>query len=413
MMPDLDVDFVRQHFPAYQGDTLVKGHFFDSAAGSYPCNETIESLQDFYLFHKVQPGNPFNISEVGMLKMETSKKRWAEALGVNTNEVGFGPSTTQNTYVLANAFREILKPLDEVIVTNQDHEANTGSIRRACTASGAVVKEWKVDPQTGMLDIDALSVLISDSTRLVCVPHSSNVSGQKNEIKKVCDLAHAVNAWVLVDGVSYAPHDIPNVDALGADIYVFSLYKVFSVHQGIMVLRDAVMKALPKQGHYFKESLDVGDLFVPAGPDHAQIAAADGALDYIETLSAHHGGPVNDLRLACDYVSDLWRKHEVALVKPLLDFLATNQNVRVIGSMVADKNRCPLVSFAPANDSPEDLVHILCDQDILLSWGHFYAPRLLEAMNIDSSLGVVRVSMAHYNNLDDVNALIEKLEGLL
>jgi len=410
---NLDLPFVRQHFSAYASDSDVGGHFFDSAAGSFPCNGTVDALEHFYRHHKVQPDNPFGISQLAGDEMRYAKARWAEALGVKTNELGFGPSTTQNIYVLANAFREILSPGDEIIITNQDHESNIGSMERAARAAGTKINIWSVDPETGFLELDQLESLLNKNTRLVCFPHSSNIVGQKNKAKEIIDLVHQQGALTLVDGVSYVPHDIPNIGELGADIYVFSLYKVFSVHQGVLVMKEAVMEMLPKQGHYFKENLDVSELFVPAGPDHAQVASTAPVLEYIETLAAHHGGPVSDLRAASQFVSELWRKHEIALVKPLLDFFESANNVRMIGSSIADERRCPLVSFVPLQDKVDDFAHILCDQKMLVSYGHFYAPRLLEAVGVNPDEGVIRISMAHYNDEVDVQSLIKQLEPLL
>jgi selenocysteine lyase/cysteine desulfurase len=348
-----------------------------------------------------------------MDKMLSAKHRWANALGVQSNELGFGPSTTQNIYVLAQAFRSMLSPGDEVVLTDQDHESNIGAILRAAEAAGAVVKWWSVDPDSGLLNPDDLQDLLTAQTRLVCFPHASNITGQKNDAQTVIGMAKAVGALTMVDGVSYAPHAIPDIDALGADIYVFSLYKVYSVHLGVMVVREALLDRLPKQGHYFKEQLDVNDRLVPAGPDHAQIGAASGVLDYIETLSAHHGGPVASEREAAEFVSRLWLEHERTLVEPLLQCLDGAQGARLIGSAVADEWRCPVVSFSSLNDEPADLAHILCDQKILVSASHYYAPRLLERIGLVPARGVVRFSMAHYNSLEDVHYLVDKLESLL
>jgi selenocysteine lyase/cysteine desulfurase len=421
MSRTLDIPFVRQHFPMYHEPQNFSGHFFDSAAGSFPCTETIDALAGFYRNNKLQPGNPFSPSDAGMEKMLYSKHRWANALGVQTHEIGFGPSTSQNTYVLAHAFSQWLTKGDEVIVTNCDHESNTGAIRRAVEQAGATVREWQVDAATGLLLEEDLSKLLNASTKLVCFPHASNVTGQKTDAKKIIEMAHAVGALTLVDGVSFAPHAIPDVDALGADIYVFSLYKVYSVHLGIMVIRQATQERLPKQGHFFKDVIDVNERFVPAGPDHAQIAAAGGVIDYIETLAAHHGdanlsdsgGPDGTVRDACEFVSSLWRQHETELVRPLLDFFKNKNAARMLGSFDADTYRCPLVSFRPNVDSCADVAHMLIDQGQLVSHGHFYAPRLLDAVGIDSQSGVIRISMAHYNSHNDVAKLIQSLDSLL
>ena len=99
----------------------------------------------------------------------------------------------------------------------------------------------------------------------------------------------------MVDGVSYAPHGLPDFPALGCDVYLFSAYKVYGPHQGIMLMTQAFGAELPAQGHWF----NAGSLykrFTPAGPDHAQIAACAGLADYVDGLYRHHfadeAGPV-------------------------------------------------------------------------------------------------------------------------
>jgi cysteine desulfurase family protein (TIGR01976 family) len=409
-MKQLDLQFVRQHFPGF---AHLDGGFFDSAAGSLPCQETIAALNEFYLETKVQPGNHYPASALGMEQMQASHPRRANALGGKPNELGFGPSTTQNIYVLSQAFRGLLTAGDEIVLTDQDHESNIGAMQRAAEGAGASVRIWKVDAETGLLDPKDLAGLLSENTKLVCFPHASNITGQKNDAARIIEMAHSVGAVTLVDGVSYAPHAIPDVNALGADIYVFSLYKVYSVHLGVMVVRESLLERLPRQGHFFKQGLDVNERLVPAGPDHAQIAAASATLDYIETLSAHHGGPVTTERDAAAYVSQLWLEHEQQLVEPLLNCLDSAQSVRLLGSPVANEWRCPVVSFSPQNDEPADLAHILCDQKVLVSTGHYYAPRLLERVGLKPERGVIRFSMAHYNSFEDVESLVSKLESLL
>ncbi len=407
----LDLDFVRQQFPAYGDQFRIEGHAFDAAAGSFPCQQTIDALTHFYAAHKVQPGNPYGASEMGQARMRASKQRWASALNVAPHELGFGPSTTQNCYVLASAFREWLKPGDEVIVTNQDHESNTGAVRRAVVAAGARLVEWRVEPDTGLLDTDKLPALFGSRTRLICVPHSSNITGTRNNIPLIVSLAKAHGAFSLVDGVSYVPHDIPDLDALGADIYLFSLYKVFSVHQGVMVIREPLLEQLPKQGHFFKDTLDVAELMVPAGPDHAQVGAAGAVLDYVQALATYHNLE-SDLGQACRSVSRLWHEHESTLIQPLFDYLQGQSNIRLLGARTVDADRCPLLALDVKDREPGLLSRELCATGILCSAGHFYAPRVLDAVGIDPKKGVLRLSLAHYNDTADISALITALDRL-
>mmetsp|Transcript_10686 Transcript_10686/g.13651 ORF Transcript_10686/g.13651 Transcript_10686/m.13651 type:complete len:137 (+) Transcript_10686:181-591(+) len=126
----LDVDFVRSQFPAFSEQSLEGQAFFENAGGSYTSAQVIDRLTRFYRERKVQPYAPYRASELGGAEMDEARARLAALMGVETDEVSFGPSTTQNTYVLAQAFRQWMDPGDAIIVTNQDHEANSGPWRR-------------------------------------------------------------------------------------------------------------------------------------------------------------------------------------------------------------------------------------------------------------------------------------------
>ena len=283
---DLDIDFVRKQFPAFEQASLEDKAFFENAGGSYTCKQVIKRLTRFYTQRKVQPYGSFEASRLGGDEMDEARDRLAQLMGVSPQEVSFGPSTSQNTYVLAQAFGQLLTPNDAIVVTNQDHEANTGRWRKLSEA-GIEVREWKIDPDTGHLDIEDLKNLCDDKVKLVCFPHCSNVVAEINPVAQIVDLAHSAGAYACVDGVSFAPHGIPNVGKLGADIYMFSTYKTYGPHQGVMVVRQGVAEALPNQAHYFNAQVPTAK-FTPAGPDHAQIAACAGIVDYYEDLHRHH-----------------------------------------------------------------------------------------------------------------------------
>ena len=269
----LDIDFVRSQFPAFSADSLRGQAFFENAGGSYTCQPVIDRLNRYYVERKVQPYAPYAASQLAGAEMDEARSRLAAIMGVATEELSFGPSTTQNTYVLAQAFRQFMKPGEAIIVTNQDHEANTGPWRRLAD-EGIEIREWAINPQTGHLDTADLETLLDENVRLVCFPHCSNVVGELNPVTEITALAHAAGAFVCVDGVSYAPHGLPNVGELGPDIYLFSAYKTYGPHQGIMVIRRELGALLPNQAHYFNADV-LYKRFTPAGPDHAQIAAVD------------------------------------------------------------------------------------------------------------------------------------------
>ncbi|MEL7156763.1 MAG: aminotransferase class V-fold PLP-dependent enzyme [Actinomycetota bacterium] len=412
---DLDVSFVRRQFPAFAQPELADWSFFENAGGSYACAATIDALHQYYVHTKVQPYGPYPASTAAGEAMDRSRRRWSEALGVAADEVLFGPSTTANAYVLAHALAPALGPGVRVVVTNQDHEANTGTIRRVATAAGAEVVEWRIDPATGLLDPARLAPLLTPDTALVAMPHCSNIVGMENDVAAVAALVHDVGARLVVDGVSFAPHGLPDVAALDADLYLFSLYKVYSVHQGLMVVRNGWLDELPNQGHFFNADQPSKRL-TPAGPDHAQEAAAGAVLDYVELLHRHHGGGEGDgLATAARSVSELWQRHEQRLLGPLLTMLAGSDRVRMLGPAEAttDRHRCPTVAFVPLARTPEAVATGLADHGIMAGFGDFYANRVLDGLDVAPERGVVRVSFVHYTSEGDLDRLLAALDAEL
>jgi selenocysteine lyase/cysteine desulfurase len=408
-MTQFDLDFVRDQFPAFSEPTLQGWAFFENAGGSYPAAATVRRLHEFYLKTKVQPYGPYPASRRAGALMDESFERLATCLNVDRDEVHFGPSTSMNTYVLANALRPLMGPGDEIIVTNQDHEANSGAWRRLAE-TGITVREWRVDPQTGHLDPADLDNLLSERTRLVAFPHASNIVAEINPVAEIVAKVRGAGAISVVDGVAAAPHGLPDVQALGPDVYLFSSYKSYGPHQGVMVVRRALAERAANQGHYFNAGL-LHKRFTPAGPDHAQVAAMAGIADYIDALYTRHFST----NLAADgrarRVHDLMRGQEVALMRPLLEYLRGRNDIRLLGPAEAEA-RAPTIALAHARPG-EDLARDLAAHRIMAGGGDFYARRLVEALGIDAEHGVLRLSFLHYTSPAEIDQLIEALDQVL
>ena len=411
-MTALDLDFVRNQFPAFEEPSLRGVANFENAGGSYTCGPVIDRLSRYYRQTKVQPYGPHAASRMGGAAMDSSYAQLAPYLGVAVDELHLGPSTSQSSYVLAQAFAARLQAGDEIIVTDQDHEANSGVWRRLA-ARGLVVREWKVDPQSGALDPAALAGLLSERTRVVAFTHCSNILGEINDVAAICRMVREAGAWSVVDGVSYAGHGFPDVKALGADAYLFSLYKTFGPHLGAMTVTTPLADFLGNQGHYFNES-QRRKWFVPAGPDHAQVAAAGGVADYFDALHGRHfdgAGESGAARKAAE-VRGLLRAAELGLLQPLLDFARDDPRVRLLGPSVAAE-RAATVSMQVLTSTPNEVAAKLAEQDIIAGAGHFYAMRLIEALGLDADVGVFRLSFVHYTSRGDVARVLEALDGVL
>ncbi|WP_028956468.1 aminotransferase class V-fold PLP-dependent enzyme [Sulfitobacter sp. 20_GPM-1509m] len=398
----IDIDWVRAQFPAFSQPSLKGQAFFENAGGSYTCQPVIDRLTRFYTERKVQPYGTFEASRLGGEEMDEARRRMAAILGVETDELSFGPSTTQNTYVLAQAFGQMMKPGEAIIVTNQDHEANSGPWRRLAER-GVEVREWQINPETGKLEIEKLEALLDERVRLVCFPHCSNVVGEINPVVEITAIAHAAGAFVCVDGVSYAPHGFADVGHMGPDIYLFSAYKTYGPHQGLMVIRRALGALLPNQGHYFN-----GDTlykrFTPAGPDHAQVAACAGMADYVDAFAAHHDTDTRG-------VHDVMRDHETQLLQHMLDALRGRNDLRILGPTEAAR-RAPTVALDLGRGA-KPVAQELAKHGIMTAGDDFYAVRALEAMGVDPAKGVLRLSFTHYTTRAEIDQALSALDAVL
>ena len=410
MTPTLDMQFVRQFFPAFREPSLSGQAFFDNAGGSYACQQVIDRLQTYYCQTKVQPYGFHPASITAGQLMDSSHQRLAEYLNVDADEVHLGPSTSQNTYVLAQAFARQLRAGDEIIVTSQDHEANSGVWRRLADR-GVIVREWQVDPDSGALDMAALEPLLTDRTRLLTLPHCSNILGQINPVAAICARARQAGVTTVVDGVSYAGHGLPDVAALGADIYLFSLYKTFGPHLGAMVIRRATAQALGNQAHYFNGDY-IHKWFVPAGPDHAQVAASQGIADYLDQLHAHHFGTAAQPTQRAPEVRQLLKGAEQPLLSQLLDFIRQHPRLRLLGPQDSNE-RVSTLSLLTGERSPQQVARALAEHGIMAGAGHFYAVRLLEAMGVPAQQGVLRLSFVHYTDEQEMDQLLQALDRVL
>lgn len=406
----LDLDFIRAQFPAFQEPPLAGFAHFENAGGSYVCGQTIDWLNRFYRQTKVQPYYAFAPSAEAGRQMDSARERLAAWLNVGADELHFGPSTSQNTYVVTQALRQYFRPGDEVIVTDQDHEANVGAWQRL-SADGIVVREWKVDPETAELRQRDLEALLGPRTRMVAFTHCSNVVATINPVREFADLIHSAGAWAFVDGVSFCPHGLPDVDALGADLYLFSLYKVYGPHLGAMVMRRHVNEQLPNQGHFFNAGKP-GARFTPAGPDHGQIATVNGLMDYLHAVADRLGVRSETVPSRAAAVRDAFRRHETTLLQPLLDFLSRHPGVRMLGRTYAPE-RAPTVAFTVDGKPSSDVASALAGEKLGVGAGNFYAYRLLKALGIDTDDGAVRASFVHYTTAAEVERLIGAIDALL
>lgn len=410
--PTLQLDFVRQQFPALDRDWT----FFDNAGGSQILQGVINRINDYLITSNVQLGASYGVSQLAGDRLAKATQAVATLINAeHSEEVVMGSSTSMLLRILALCLGRTFQPGDEVIVTNCDHEANItpwADLQR----QGVILKVWHLNPETLQLHLEDLEPLLSPRTRLVALTHASNVLGTINPIRAIADLVHAYGALLCVDGVGYAAHRLVDVQAMDVDFYVFSFYKVYGPHHAVLYGKRQHLLATPGINHSFIEEHDIPYKFQPGNLNYELSYSILGLCDYLADLARHHYADqvAADLRSQMVQAFDLISAHEDLLGDRLLQFLATKPNVRVIGLPEIDAaRRVPTIAFTIDGIDSAAIPPKIDPHHIGIRYGDFYAKRLIEDLGLSHQHGVVRVSLVHYNTLDEVDRLIGLLDAII
>jgi cysteine desulfurase family protein (TIGR01976 family) len=410
-LPAFDVAFARAQFPNLEERSWA---LFENAGGTVVPNQVIDRLNAYMRNCQVQPGGAYGPSEEAAERIREAQRLMGAMMGAEPDEIMVGPSTTMNVYLLAQALRSWFGEGDEIVVTNLDHEANSGAWRRLAEL-GLTVREWRVAPDTAELEIAALEALLSAKTKLVCFSHCSNIAGGINDVPAITRLVHDAGGLVCVDGVAFAPHRQLDVKAWDVDFYLCSPYKIYGPHLGLLYGKREHLLRARAQNHYFINDSDIPLKLNPGGPNHELTAALTGMIDYFDVLHRHHFGESSlKLHERLGQLYALFAEHEERIAEPFVDFLTAQPGIRMIGRETAgQQRRAPTFSFLVDNRRSDEIPPALAGHGIGIGSGDFYAARLIDALGARERGGVVRASMVHYNTTDEVERLIAALAEAL
>lgn len=397
---------VRAWFP-----TLTKGFaYLENAGGSQVPAVVADAIREYMLSTYVQLGAGYPQS-TRATEIVREAHEFIE-LFMNARPAGravLGPSMTALSTILANAYAEVMKPGDEVILAQTNHEANAGPWARLARR-GVTVKLWRVDPRSFQCPLEELSALLSPRTKIVALPHVSNLVGEITPIEEVVKAARGAGARVVLDGVAFAPHRAIDAAALGVDYYLYSTYKVYGPHMGVLYGRDDAFAEIEGPNHSFIPKDDIPYKFELGGASHEGCAGLLALRPYLAFLA---GGGALD-RASIERAFAVMDALERPLTRRVLDYLASRTDVRLIGSPRADDARVGTISFVHARrSSPEIAAAVNRAEDIGIRFGHMYAIRLCEGLGVDPKTGVVRISLLHYNTEEEIERLIGALDRAL
>jgi cysteine desulfurase family protein (TIGR01976 family) len=412
-MTSFDLEWIRAQFPALsKASDRHSAIYLDGPGGTQVPGSVIDAIAHYLTTSNANAHGAFAASRRTDALVIEARQAMANFLGCAPSEIVFGANMTTLTFALSRAIGRFLRPGDEILVTQLDHDANVASWL-ALMEQGIVVRMVEIQPEDCTLDLHHLESLLNEKTKLVAVGYASNAVGTINDIARIVELAHRIGAWVFVDAVHYAPHGPLDVYALDCDFLVCSAYKFFGPHLGILYGKQECLaqlspyKVKPVANHD-PDRWETGTLNFEA------LAGAIATIHYLAKLGRHLNPTVSDQRAALNIAMTAIQQYEQVLIQQLLPNLLDIPGITVYGLTNPSQfqQRTPTLSLRLRGYRPEELALTLGDRGIYTWHGNFYALNLTKRLGVEADGGLLRIGFVHYNTLEEVNTLLNVLQEL-
>jgi len=394
-----DVEKIRADFPALKSGLA----FFDGPGGSQVPTQVGAAIAAAI----TQPISNRGVTTLSEKNAEEIVLGFRQAVGdlINADPAGvvYGRSWTQITYDFSRTLAKSWKPGDEIIVTTLDHDSNIRPWVQAAEAVGAVVRWAKFDTATGELPTSAISDLLNEKTRLVAVTGAGNTLGTRPNIQEISQAVHNTSALLYVDGVHLTPHTPIDIQAMGADFFGLSFYKIFGPHCAAIAAKPELLKTLnndkllPSTSE-FPERFEFGTL------PYELMAGCTATIDYIanmvDGLGSRRQRIVNSMAAAEKYEEELFEYMESEIKAP--------PGVTLYGHA---ENRTPTLYFNLKGVAGAEVHKHLAGLKVNAPASNFYALEVSRALGLGDT-GAVRAGLAPYSTKEDVDRLVAGLRQL-
>ena len=397
----LDVEKIRSDFPILSrevhGKPLV---YLDSAASAQKPQQVIDALVSAYCdtYSNVHRGLHF-LSEASTDAYEAVRGKVAQFIGAQSgDEIVLTAGATMSLNLIAQCWAmPRLQAGDEILISIAEHHANIVPWQMVAENTGAVVRAFPVD-EDGSFNLTAFSDMVSSRTKIVSIPHVSNVLGTVFPVAEIARIAHDFKALMVVDGCQGAIHMPVDVNALDADFYVFSAHKLYGPNGvGILWGKANILAEMPP---FFgggdmidRVTIEKSTYALPpqrfeAGtPAIAETVALGAAVDYVQSIGM-----------------DANRHHEEDILSYAHQRLSAVDGLRLIGTAAVKSG---VVSFTMDCAHPHDISTIIDNDGVAIRAGHHCAQPLMDFFNLSST---ARASVGVYSTRDDFDCLAIALE---
>ena len=422
-----DLSYYRRYFPSldleFEGKKAI---YFDNPGGTQVAQQVIDAMVTYYREANANTHGAFLTSNRTDQIIADARHSMVDFLhAASPNEIVFGPNMTSLTFAFSRAIGKTLKPGDEIVVTILDHDANVAPWI-ALQERGVIIRTADVHPENVTLDMVDMRSKITNRTKVVAVGYASNAVGTINDIATIIRWAHEVGALAWIDAVQFAPHGPIDVQKLDADFLLCSSYKFFGPHLGILYGKADHLEKFP--AYKVRPASDsIPDRWETGTQNHEGLAGLVGVIDYLAMIGrenssryrqlfsansetgSYHGRQL-ELKVAMQALMD----YERGLSAQLLSGLREIKGLQIYG--VTDTKqlalRVPTIACNIEGHSPRELAEHLASQGIFAWDGNYYALGIMERLKLESKGGALRLGMAHYNTMNEIDRVLECLEQI-
>ncbi len=385
---------VRERFPA-----LATGAaYLDGPGGSQCPREVLDAVAGYLRGSNANLGGAFPTSAASDEVMARGRAAAADFTGAEPEGIAFGANMTTLNFLLAHAVARTLRPGDEIVVTQLDHDANISPWLLVAADHDLVVRHAPIRTGDVTLDHDALERLIGRRTRVVAFTLASNAVGSLTDAARVAAAAHSAGALAWADGVHLAPHRRLRAGEWGLDVLLCSPYKFFGPHLGIAAIRPDLAESLPADRVRPADEHPPGHRFETGTQSHEAVAGTVAAIEYLRSLGDG----------SLDVAFERIHGHEDALARRFLERLP--ERVELFG-IRAVEGRTPTFCLRVAGESPRATAKRLGEAGLYVWDGDYYALEPMRALGLSESGGAMRAGFLHYTTEDEVDRLLAALAG--
>jgi cysteine desulfurase/selenocysteine lyase len=375
--------------------------YLDNAATTQKPLTVLKAMDAYYRLHNANVHRGiYRLAEEATLAYELAHQKTADFIHAQSmREIIFTRGTTDSLNMLARMLSSSVEKGDEIVVSQIEHHSNLIPWQQLANAQKAALKFIPLDKKSGMLDLSRIDKIITSKTKIVSIPHVSNVLGTIVPIKEIARRAHKVGAVVSVDAAQSVPHMPVNVRSLECDFFSFSGHKMYGP-TGIGVLwgKESLLNHLEpvsfggemvREVYYDRATWnDLPWKFEAGTPPIAEGVGLSAAIDFLQKQGM-----------------EKVRAHEKELVKYAYDKLFALKNISIYGP--EPKFRSGVITFNATPVHPHDLASLLNEKGIAIRAGHHCAMPLATLLNISAS---ARASFGIYNTQQEVDLLVESIK---